>query len=623
MRLTLILTMTALLAVLLLVMPATPWEFDEPLFFQALHRYDPVSHHPPPPGYPLFIHFAKLIRTIVPTDFGALVALSVASTLIGFAMLALALRNMTGDQATGIAGAALFYLSPSMLVHSTLPISEPGALALLATTLYLWTRCGTGTMACPLFALFAALTVGWRIQFAIFVVPLFLVAVVLMRTWRERFTALSIFTIVCLLWLTPLTLAVGGVRELVQFETGQAGYLAAHDANESRGGWTPVAIAFRFIAHPWGTKVLSLPLLILAAIGLGSIVRRGQRSFVPLMVAGAAYIAFALWIMDPADGVRYAIPFTLVVAFCAACGGPALLPVRLRWLPPAIVAIASLAYTGPMLWQRRTVPSPPVQAATHARQSFPSNSIALYELPLWPHATYFLADRNPRRIDEGLADYYDDPDVPLFIFANGASSQPGAKVFRWESSDAYSKLTRNHYRVASIIPVPPERRFRVVRNIHAPEREIDGLEWRWITSPGELQLAPGPARDVTLRFGLPEHYPFDTNDVTVTSVAPPTRGGAPEDAPHRIRITRGSSQEITIAVPSGSPVIRIEAARTFRPMDVQGSLSQDSRRLSVKLYDFRTKASAGVAVPRVASQRSAPRTMPPRRSPAPSTRAAS
>jgi MFS family permease len=613
----------ALLAIVLfLAMPSSPWEFDEPLFFQALHRYDPLAHHPPPPGYPLFIGFAQLVRMVVASDFATLVAISFAGSLIAFVMLALALRNMTGDIATGVAGAALFYFSPTMLVHSTLPISEGGALALLATCLYFATLCGSADprrRSCALFALFAALTVGWRIQFAIFVVPLFLVSVLMMRTWRDRFIALGTFTIVCLLWLVPLTMAVGGLRELVAFETGQAGYLAAHDANESRGGWSPVAIAFRFVAHPWGTKFLSLPILILAAIGLGHLVRRRQKAFIPVVIAGALYIAFALWIMDPADGVRYAIPFTLLVAICAACGGQALLPVRLRWLPPALLAGAAMFYTAPMLWQRHTTASPPVQAAQYALANYPSSAVVLYELPLWPHATYFLADRNPRRIDEGLREFFDDPNMPLFIYANGATSQPGARTFRWEASDAYSKLTRNHYRVVSVIPVTPERRFRVVRNVHAPEREIDGDEWRWVTSPGEIQLAVGPARDVILRLGLPERYPFETNDVTV-SIA---QGAAEAAALHKTVLRRGSSQEVTISVPAGAPVIRIEASRTFRPIDVPGSLSQDPRSLSVKLYDFRTRVSAAVAVPRAASRQSAPQTAPPRRSPAQQPRAAS
>ena len=121
---------------LFLVRPASLWEFDEPLFFQALHDYDPAAHHPPPPGYPLFIFFGKLVRLIVPSDFGALVSLSIAASIVGFVLLALAFRELTGDETTGIVAALFFYWSPAMLIHSTLPISEPGAIALLAAALY-------------------------------------------------------------------------------------------------------------------------------------------------------------------------------------------------------------------------------------------------------------------------------------------------------------------------------------------------------------------------------------------------------------------------------------------------------------------------------------------------------
>ena len=389
-----------------LSMPASPWEFDEPLFFQALQRYDPGAHHPPPPGYPLFIGAGNLARMVMPSDFEALRAVSLAASAIAFLMLALAFRNLSGDLTTGTVGAALFYFSPVMLVHATLPISEPGALALLATALYF-----AGRSSPAWFAVFAALTVGWRIQFAIFVVPLFLVAVVLMPRGRDRGIALGAFTLVCLAWLVPLAIAVGGVAQMVQFETGQGQYFAAQDANEARGGWTTAMIATRFIAHPWGLKIGSLPLLALAAAGaLVALMRR--RLPVALTAAGAAYIAFALWGMDPADGVRYAIPFVLVTAFFASVGAVAAarrlsLPVALL---PALFAAVSLVYVSPVLSQRRASASPPLRAIEHARASYPKGAVAIYELPLWPHATYFLRDFSPLRLDDAMAAYHDRPE---------------------------------------------------------------------------------------------------------------------------------------------------------------------------------------------------------------------
>ena len=84
--------------------------------------------------------------------------------------------------------------------------------------------------------------------------------------------------------------------------------------------------------------------------------------------------------------------------------------------------------------------------------------------------------------------------MPLFIYADGATARGDAKVFAWKPSDAYIKLTRNHYRATSVIPVPPERRFPIVEGVFAPERAQDGREWRWLTTNAVVQLPHGPAR---------------------------------------------------------------------------------------------------------------------------------
>jgi len=553
-------------------MPASPWEFDEPLFFQALHEYNPVAHHPPPPGYPVFIFTAKLFRLFIPSDFAALVSVSVIASAIAFYLLALAFGKLAGDPTAGLAGAILFYLSPTMLIHSTLPISEPGALALFAGALYFTQQPSNPATKQPfLFALFAALAVGWRIQFAIFVVPFFLVAVAMMPRWRDRLIALGTFTVVCLIWLTPLTAAVGGVENLIQFETKQAGYLAAHDADESRTGWTAPRIALRFIAHPWGTKITSVPLLLLAFLGL----RRVRKEFIPLAAGGVVYIAFALWSMDPADGARYSIPFMICVAFLAGLGSAWL------WRPYLIAAafsIASVIYVSSFLTQRSTVTSPPVRAAQFARQAWPPNSVALYELSLWPHATYYLGDRNPKRVDVGLASYLERPEVPMFIYADGAAED--ATVFRWWPSDAYTKLTRNHYRVASIIPV--NTRFKVIRGVFVPEREPEGASWRWISDEGQIQLPRGGERTLLLTLGLPVLYPFERNELTISVDGRVAR---------IVRLERDRQATVEIRVPAGSPVIGFRAAKSFVPAEVPGSLNRDRRRLSVKIYRIETSGS--------------------------------
>jgi hypothetical protein len=534
----------AFVAVLLAATPASYWEFDEPLFSQALQQYDPVAHHPPPPGYPVFIAVAKLFRVFFPSDFSALVAVSVVASAIGFVML---------SRAFGVATAALFYMSPVMLVHSTLPISEPGALALLATALYF------SRSSPELFGIFAALAVGWRPQFSIFIVPLVLVR------WRWR-TILP-FAAVCLLWLVPLTLAVGGFEKLIAFETGQAQYLAQHDADVSRISWSLKSMIVHFVAHPWGPRLMAIP--IFAAAAYGAWTMRRDRPAIALGIAGSIYILVALKIMDPADGVRYAIPFVLVVAFFAGIGA-----VRVwRWAP-AVFAIGSIVYVSSFVVQRSSSPSPAVRAAALV----PANAAVGYELSLWPHATYFFGADRVHRIDSSMQRLFDRPEVPLYAFLNGPSDLPGARTFRWENSDAYWNLTRNLYRVVSVAPIGPDRRYRVIRGVYTQEREADAIliagrgeisadVWRWVDGDAAIEMPH--ASGVDLRIGLPKSFPYAGNRVTIL---------ADERVVGTVDLRRGETTTVSFDFGAPSTVLRLKAQRVISPPN-------DPRRLAFALYD--------------------------------------
>ena len=59
-------------------------------------------------------------------------------------------------------------------------------------------------------------------------------------------------------------------------------------------------------------------------------------------------------------------------------------------------------------------------------------------------------------IEPGLRALYDQPDVPVVFFADGGSKAADAHVFAWPPSDAYGKLTRNHYRIVTLDRAKPE-----------------------------------------------------------------------------------------------------------------------------------------------------------------------
>lgn len=541
----------AFVVILLCAKPASYWEFDEPLFSQALHQYDPVAHHPPPPGYPVFIFVAKAFRLVFPSDFSALVALSVLASAIGFVMLA---------RAFGIGTAVLFYMSPVLLVHSTLPISEPGALALLATALYF-------SRSNPiLFGVFAALTVGWRPQFSIFVVPLVLMECAGLPAPSKggsklphSMKVLGAFTVVCLIWVLPLMVAVGGFQKLIAFESGQAQYLAQHDAGASRMSWSLRSIVVHFVSHPWGPRLMTIPVLLAAAYGAWKM--RRDRFAIALAVAGAVYLGVALMIMDPADGVRYAIPFCLVVAiFAGSVSG---------WAP-FVFAAGSIIYVSSFVVQRSTIPSPAVRAAA----TIPWNASVGYELSLWPHATYFFGADRVHRIDN----HRFGRSEPLYVLINGPTDLPNAKTFRWENSDAYWNLTRNLYRVVSVAPIGPERRYRVIRGVHTQEREADAIVsatraetsadvWRWLDGDSAIEMPR--AAGVELRIGLPKSFAYEDNRVTVI---------ADGRVVTTIDLRRGEAKWVTVDFPVPSTTLELKAERSITPPG-------DPRRLAFALYD--------------------------------------
>ncbi|HVT45209.1 MAG TPA: hypothetical protein VMT00_12565 [Thermoanaerobaculia bacterium] len=566
--------------------PRTLWEFDEPLFVSAVMAYDPLEHHPPPPGYPLLIGLAKLLALLL-DPFDALVALSLISSMIGFAALAIAFGNITSSRTTGIAGALLFYLSPSMLVHGALPVSDATGIAFLAVALAFASRLGAASppRTALLFGLFASAAVGCRPQLSIIVLPLLAVSLLQPISWLDRLRIAGCFTLVSAGWLIPLLIETGGISGLIRFELGQAAYFAAHDADISRSGRSIASIVVRFVAHPWGDKFLSLPLLAAAALGVVGLVRTRLRGVIPIGTAALVYLLFAIAMMDPADGVRYALPSSLALALFAAHGlamiSGSTSRIDRRQHPAVVLAalygVASFAYTVPLLSQRSSGPSPPVAAARYAEDHLPPRTVILHELPLWPHATLLLRQFESRRIEEGLREYADRVDVPVYLYADGGNRLRRGWTFSWKESDAYGKLTRGHYRVVSLIELPANERFTPLTGVYPAERTVDGLEWRWLASEATLRLPPLDSGRVAIRLALPSDFSLASNLVEVSIEGEPAG---------RWEVRRGEEIDISIPLVETGSEIHFHSERSSVPAETN-RLNRDPRQLAVMLVRVR------------------------------------
>jgi hypothetical protein len=352
----------------------------------------------------------------------------------------------------------------------------------------------------------------------------------------------------------------------------QAGLVAAVDADAARAALGLPALVARFVAHPWGPKQLSGPVLLCATVGLVAVVRRRAWLALPLLVLAAVNLAFALVAMDPADAVRYALPSLLGVAWLAAEGLAAIgAATRLRWLPAtAGVALCAgfVGFTAPILVPRATSPSPPARAAAWARVHLPPRALVLVAPPLVPHAAELLGGRAFEVADPGPSPPASGWEGrPAFLLAEGESGWPGAVTFRWPASEAWGKLTRGYYRVVSWSRLPDCRL--------APLAGAYGWEpgWRWLDRDAALRVATGGARWLDVTVGLPPTLPYEAVDVTLEAVG----GGTA-----RLRVARASRPRARLELPPAAEVeLRVHVSRDFVP--AQAGLGTDRRRLGVQL----------------------------------------
>lgn len=540
------------LASRLLTFPRTPWELDEFLFLEAVRKFEPLRHHPHPPGYPLFVFLGKVAHALIPNAFAALVALSIAACVIGWIALYRAFRNMIDDADVAAAGALLFYLCAGMLIHSPLALADATAIMFLALTFY-----ALGTSSPIASAIFASAAIGCRPQLAVPLLPALAVALFLcFRTWRQRAIAIGAFTVASLLWLVPLVRATGGWNGFIDYEWNQARYVVAHDAAASRGSKTLLRVAARFILRAWGSSITIAAVAILFATGALPLLRH-WRPVLPLAVFACVHLAFAVVAMDPADAVRYSLPAMPLFALAAAL---AFRPLRIPpWLGAGVLAALAVWYVQPILLDRVSGPSPVAAAARYIR-TLARNTAVLHQAGMRAHVDWLLPEY-PRSVVPG---------APAVRMIDGISEDPRSKRFAWRESAAYTKMTRNFGRIVTVDPLLPEERFLPLRGVYPLESAPDSSAWQWLAPDAALRLPPLGKTRVALTFRLSPDAPYEMNTVHVIVNGRDTGGVI-------VRKTSGAA-----VVPFGNE-IEIRSARSFRPDDALHN--QDRRELAVQLLE--------------------------------------
>ena len=587
-----LLGLAAVAAARLLTLPRSLWEWDEILFVRGILVFDPIHHSPHPPGYPLLIGLGKLVNVVMGDPFASLVALNVVASLVSYAALVSAFRRfalppgeaspdaVAAAERAAVAGALLFHFSASMLVYGPLALSDGPSFMFLSLALAAAARLPESGSWRPALALgvFASAAIGCRPQLCLSVLPMTAAALALAPSRRRIAASLAAFTVVSLLWFVPLVSAVGGLSGLVALLGKQAGLVTAYDTDLPRASRSAFQVAMRFVAHPWGDRWTSLPVLALAALGSAVLARR--RRVLPLAVLTAVELAFCLLILNPDDGVRYALPAQLGIAFAAGVGCEAL--ARRARMPAAAYGAAALIAAGcvvfawPLLLARTTTESPPAQAARWLRESAPAGTPVLVDKDLAAHASYLIPRRTRYPVEEGLQRHPGRRGTLAFLYGEGKSGWEGALTFEWPACDAYGKLTRGLYRVVTVSPIPATRRYQVMRGVHDYEPTARERGWRWMEPDAAILLFPHGNRAVALMLGLSDLAPWPAVQVEVAV------DGASGTA---VKIRRGEKRRFVLPLPEAEEVeVSFRSGSFFVPAEA-GLNAADKRRLAVQLLD--------------------------------------
>jgi hypothetical protein len=451
-----------------------------------------------------------------------------------------------------------------MLVHGSLALSDPPALAFSAIALYAMVRLATPgarpVLHAVLLAASAAAAIGCRPQLAVLFALAMPLGLCLGRSLKAWVACGVAFLFLCLAWFVPLLAAYGGPRTFWLYQTHQVEFVAANDAANARLGLSVLDLAKRFTLDPWGPPALSLPILGLAAAGLGWLWRRRARGALPWLAFGGVNWIFCMAALDPADGPRYALPSALLMAVLAASAlATAAIQVRRPLLAVTFAlafGLAATAYCWPLLHARSSSESPPVQAANWIRSQAPRGSVVFVDPHLAGHGVLLLPKQNRKPVTVGFERYAERPQASVVIWADGASGWPGAMAFSWPAGDEYRRLTRGLYRVVSVSPVPPQLRYVAISGVHAFEPSLVRRRWRWLDRTAVLRLYPNGSPAVRLELALPEAGRLLTNEIAIAvdGVAAAT-----------VVIGEGSREALEIPLPARRSVdVTISSHAAFR-----------------------------------------------------------
>lgn len=467
-----------------LAMARSLWDWDEALFTMAMRDYDVTLHHPHPPGFPIYIAMAKLMRLVVADDFRALQSVNLIAGVLVFPAMFFFARELRLQFTTCVAAGTLFAFFPNVWFFGGGGFSDIPSIVLVLFAVTFLLRGMGGRNAYWFGTLLLALAIGIRPQnFLVGLIPGILAT--RRRRWWEILTALLIGIVVVGAAFGGAIYFTGEFDQYVRMVREHGDYISRIDSFRAEARPPLWRIFDRFFVKQYQSPVLSVIASLFVVISIAGAIRERNRS---LLLNALAFVPFAIfaWLMlDRFSISRFSIGYQPMFAVFVADGIRRVGRQR-EWMLAAALTVAFFVFTFPALKSVRNEVAPSIVAASTAAQRIDPNREQLFV----GHTMLVFMDL----VAPGMpyTRVVDDRAMPVdarenaWLLAEITTTKEEGLLFRRERNPLWN-IARRHYFNIKLAPL--EARPRFISGWYAPE-SMESNQWRWMRGHSVTLLPP-------------------------------------------------------------------------------------------------------------------------------------
>jgi len=532
------------------------WEWDETLFCLGMRDYNVTTHHPHPPGFPIFIAAAKIARVFTDSDIHALQTVNIVAGLLLFPAMFMLARELRLRFTTSVIASALMAFFPNVWFFGGTGFSDVPSIVLVILAVAFLLRGCRDVNSYLVGAFLLALSVGIRPQnLLVGIVP-----AAIASWYRARasvrdvvFAALIGAAVIGVAYVSAIH-ATGELRPYLNSVREHSDYISRVDSFNNPDRPPLWRLVTRFFVKQYGQPGLGYATTVFVLISIAGAIRdRDKRILLNALTFGP--FAIAAWLMlDRYSVSRFSIGYAPMFAIFAADGIARLVRrEKFEALLGAALITGFVVYTWPGLTDARTTDAPSIQGIEAVKQHLDPNRSELYvAFPMTPFIDYLMPQWRYHRVADERAMPLTEPAKPAYLLTEIDHTHPTGWVFNRDRGPLWN-IARRHYFEVALEPMTHLPRF--VSGWFALENN-GPEEWRWMGGDSVTILPPSSGNSkFRIQFDVPDELMAAPPTITFVLNGAMIDRFKPREA-HMIR-------EYDVMPGSGDNTLEIQTDRTL------------------------------------------------------------